>query len=156
MATQERPATQPTAEDAWALVWQVFQADKSRRWKIISDFGLTPMQGMALGVLDAERPPTMSELAAHMHCDNSSLTGVVDRLEAIGVAERVPAPGDRRARCVALTAKGRELQARFREAMRPAPPHLQHLTADEAAQLHGLLRLAVDRHAAASGEDAAA
>lgn len=145
MATTRKPKP-GTAEDAWALVWQIFQADKTRRWGLIAEFGLTPVQGMALSSLDAAAPPTMSELAQAMHCDNSTLTGVVDRLEALGYVERRPAPGDRRARCVALTPSGVELQQRFRAAMRPAPPQLATLTEDEAAQLHRLLTTAVERY----------
>src|SRR5215210_3779935 len=80
MATREA-AGERTAEAAWALVWQIFQADKARRWGLIAEMGLTPMQGMVMAALDAEHPPTMSELAAATYCDNSSLTGVVDRLE---------------------------------------------------------------------------
>lgn len=150
MATEQREGTERNADTAWALVWQIFQADKARRWKIMAGFGLTPLQGMAIGRLRADDPPTMSELAAEMHCDNSSLTGIVDRLEALGYVERVPAPHDRRARCVALTEEGRALQGRFIEAMRPAPPHLQMLNEKEAARLHDLLATAVARYEAAA------
>jgi DNA-binding MarR family transcriptional regulator len=142
-------AGERTAETAWALVWQIFQADKSRRWALIAEMGLTPVQGMAMAALDADHPPTMSELAAATYCDNSSLTGVVDRLEALGYVERVPAPNDRRARCVALTERGVAFQQRFREVMRPPPPQLARLTAEEAAQLHDLLATAIERHGAA-------
>ena len=148
MATRE-VAGERTAETAWALVWQIFQADKARRWGLIAEMGLTPMQGMVMAALDAEHPPTMSELAAATYCDNSSLTGVVDRLEALGHVERVPAPNDRRARCVALTSRGAAFQQRFREVMRPPPPQLAELTAEEAAQLHDILASAVQRHGAA-------
>ena len=151
MATREA-ASGRTAETAWALVWQIFQSDKARRWGLIAEMGLTPMQGMVIAALDAEHPPTMSELAAATYCDNSSLTGVVDRLEALRYVERVPALNDRRARCVALTAHGASFQGRFREAMRPAPPQLAQLTADEAAQLHDLLAKAIERHGAAGGD----
>lgn len=144
MATQER-----SAATAWGLVWRIFQEDKPRRWGLLSDLGLTPVQGMALGALSADEPPTMSELGAQVVCDRSTLTGVVDRLEALGYVERRPAPKDRRARCVALTPEGEVLQARLRAAMAPPPPPLEHLTADEAAQLHDLLAAAVERHAAA-------
>lgn len=135
-----------SAEAAWALIWKIFQADKQRRWGMIAELGLTPAQGMAIGSLDPDDPPTMSALAQNMHCDNSTLTGVVDRLEAMGYVERVPAPQDRRARCVALTPAGVAFQQRFLETMRPAPPQLSHLTAAEAAQLEHLLAVAIDRH----------
>jgi DNA-binding MarR family transcriptional regulator len=148
MATREA-ARERTAETAWTLVWQIFQADKARRWGLLAELGLTPVQGMVMNALDAEHPPTMSELAAATYCDNSSLTGVVDRLEALGYVERVPAPNDRRARCVALTPHGAAFQQRFREVMRPPPPQLARLTAEEAGQLHDLLATAIERHGAA-------
>ncbi len=141
-------ATEPkTATSAWALVWDIFQSDKKRRWGLLAELGLTPVQGMALSSLDADDPPTMSHLGGQIMCDSSTLTGVVDRLEALGYVERRPAPNDRRARCVALTDKGRALQAELRARMSPPPPQLEHLTADEAAQLHDLLATAIARHA---------
>ncbi|MBJ7331903.1 MAG: winged helix-turn-helix transcriptional regulator [Solirubrobacteraceae bacterium] len=145
MATEEK-----TAAAAWSLVWQIFQSDKPRRWGLLAEHGLTPVQGMALSSLDADDPPTMSQLSGLIMCDSSTLTGVVDRLEAVGIVERRPAPNDRRARCVALTEHGREVQARLRAAMAPPPPVLEHLTSEEAAQLYDLLATALEREAAAS------
>ena len=147
MATQKR-----TASSAWALVWEIFQGDKPRRWARLADLGLTPVQGMTLSSLDPDAPPTMSELGQQVVCDRSTLTGVVDRLETLGYVERRPAPGDRRARCVALTSEGAAMQARLHEVMAPPPPPLEHLDADEAAQLHALLETALERHRAADGQ----
>lgn len=137
------------AASAWSLVWQIFQADKPRRWGRLSELGLTPMQGMALSSLDASDPPTMSHLGGQIMCDSSTLTGVVDRLEALELVERRPSPQDRRVRCVALTDAGVALQRRLHEAMSPPPAHLEHLTAAEAERLHELLAAAIERHAAA-------
>lgn len=148
-------ATEPkTAASAWGLIWQILQADKKRRWGAISELGLTPVQAMALTSLEPHDPPTMSQLGSMIMCDSSTLTGVVDRLEAVGLVERRPAAHDRRAKCVALTPAGVDLQARLRERMSPPPPHLEHLTAEEAAQLHDLLAVAVERHAQHGTSDA--
>ena len=38
----------------------------------------------------------MSALAHALHCDNSNVTGIVDRLEAAGLVERRAAEHDRR------------------------------------------------------------
>jgi len=142
-------ATEPkTAASAWALFWQIFQADKRRRWGRLADLGLTPVQAMAVASIDADDPPTMSQLAGTIICDSSTLTGVVDRLEALDLVERRPAAHDRRAKCVGLTAAGEQLQRRLRTQMAAPPPQLEHLTAEEAEQLHDLLAAAVARHAA--------
>ena len=46
-----------------------------------SHFDLHPAQAGALMQLDAESGLPMHEIAAHLACDNSNVTGIVDRLE---------------------------------------------------------------------------
>ena len=78
------------------------------------EFDLMPPQQMMLGLLDEPRP--MGELAQQMHCDNSNITGIVDRLSERGLVERRAAEGDRRVKLIALTDEGRELRTSW-----PAP-----------------------------------
>lgn len=49
----------------------------------------------------------MSELSRVLMVSNGNVTGIVDRLVADGLIERVPIPGDRRATLVRLTEEGR-------------------------------------------------
>jgi DNA-binding MarR family transcriptional regulator len=51
----------------------------------------------------------MSELAEHTVLSRSGLTRLVDRMEAAGLLERQPAPGDRRGAFAVTTDAGREL-----------------------------------------------
>ena len=86
-----RPQASGTAaREAWRLFWRVFMADKRRRWAILSELGISPQQALALGTLKPGEPMPMSALADALHCDNSNITGIVDRLEAAGLAERRP------------------------------------------------------------------
>ena len=78
------------AREAWRLFWRIFMEDKRRRWAILSELGISPQQSMALGTLKPGEPMPMSALADALHCDNSNITGIVDRLEAAGLAERRP------------------------------------------------------------------
>lgn len=48
----------------------------------------------------------MSELSSVLRVSNGNVTGIVDRLEAEGLAVRLPVAGDRRAMLVRLTAEG--------------------------------------------------
>jgi DNA-binding MarR family transcriptional regulator len=48
----------------------------------------------------------MSELSAVLRVSNGNVTGIVDRLEAEGLAQRLPVEGDRRALLVRLTPAG--------------------------------------------------
>ncbi len=107
---------------------------------IAQESGLRPAAFGALRVLD--QPQTMSEIASFLRCDNSNVTGIVDGLEARGLAERTASPGDRRVKLIALTAEGRRLRTRLmREARRP-PAWLKDLSAADQRTLRDVLRRA--------------
>lgn len=48
----------------------------------------------------------MSELSSVLRVSNGNVTGIVDRLEAEGLAQRLPVEGDRRAMLAKLTPEG--------------------------------------------------
>jgi DNA-binding MarR family transcriptional regulator len=50
---------------------------------------------------------SLNELSLRMMVTNGNVTGLVERLAAEGLVDRRPAPNDRRAQTVRLTAKGR-------------------------------------------------
>src|SRR5689334_17012665 len=77
--------------------------------------GLTSMQAKLLGQL--VRPLPMRELAALLGCDASNVTGIVDRLEAQGLARREADPHDRRVKRVIATPEGKETIRRVRAEM---------------------------------------
>ena len=76
------------------------------------EYGITPQQGQLLCVLMA-RPCGMGELGAMLGLAKSSLTGLVDRIERIGLVQREPDPQDTRAVRVALTPQGSRLADEF-------------------------------------------
>ena len=78
--------------------------------------GLTPVQAKLLCVLMA-RPRGMAELAGILGVEKAALTGLVDRVERRGLAERTAVPGDRRALRVTLTGAGRQAAAAFHHAV---------------------------------------
>src|SRR5215207_6117936 len=94
------------AREAWAMFWRIFTADKPRRMSTLNELGLAPMQSMALMQLRPGEPMTMSAMAHALMCDNSNVTGIVDRLEAQGLVERRPAEHDCRVNETATTEKG--------------------------------------------------
>jgi DNA-binding MarR family transcriptional regulator len=69
---------------------------------------LTPQQFELLRML--HRPVSMRAFAQELCCDPSNVTGLVSRLERMGLAERIPDPTDRRVRLLSLTPKGRRLR----------------------------------------------
>src|SRR4051794_41846398 len=86
------------ASEAWVAMLQFFFAKaRPRMLELWREFDLMPPQQMMLGLLlDAPRP--MGDLAQHMHCDNSNITGLVDRLTQRGPVERPASEGDPPAR----------------------------------------------------------
>src|SRR5213083_759449 len=79
--------------------------------------GIPPVQLQALAVL-AGGDMRMRELARRLGLATSTVTRLVDRLEAAGLAERRPARPDRRSVLVGLSATGREALAAFRRRLR--------------------------------------
>ena len=78
---------------------------------IAETLGLTALQ--ARTVLWLEHHSAMRDLADHLACDASNVTGLADRLEKRGVVRRVPADGDRRVKQLELTPEGARLRARL-------------------------------------------
>src|SRR5882762_11600750 len=71
--------------------------------------GLSAVQAKVLLQLQPDGALTMRALAGQLQYDASNLTGVVDRLEAMGAVRRRPHPEDRRVKRVELTPEGRRL-----------------------------------------------
>ncbi len=97
-----------------------------------------------MDVLDllVQRPEwRMSELAAALRVDPSTVTRTLQRMEAAGLAERhSPASGDRRAVIVKPTATGRERQASIAaKRVRIVTEIMAPLSDDERKQLVELL-----------------
>lgn len=138
-------ATTPAAE-AWALMQELFAERRGHFFAVVREFELSPPQVMALKRLEPDRPMPMSELAGHMACDNSNITGITDRLEDRGLVERRPSPHDRRVKMLALTEDGVVLRERLIERLDDHPPEgLTALPAADQRALRDLLRRALDR-----------
>jgi DNA-binding MarR family transcriptional regulator len=136
--------TQSPASEAWRLLVQLFGANRRNYFAIASEFELSPPQVMALRHLDPDEPKPMSELACALHCDNSNVTGIVDRLEDRGLVERRAADHDRRVKMLVVTERGAELRARLCARMDAAPTALAGLSEADQIALRDILRRASD------------
>ncbi len=72
---------------------------------------LTFPQTMALTLLHEEGPMPISNLASATGSANSTISGVVDRLEKVGLIQRIRSEQDRRVIYVATTEKFEQLYA---------------------------------------------
>jgi DNA-binding MarR family transcriptional regulator len=131
-------ASETTGERAWTRMLDlVLLHARPRMLEIWREFDLMPPQQLVLGLLEESRP--MGELAQHMHCDSSNITGIVDRLEERGLVERRAAEGDRRVRLVALTEHGREIRAELVRRRAEPPPELAALSGSDLRKLEQIL-----------------
>jgi MarR family transcriptional regulator, organic hydroperoxide resistance regulator len=131
--------TTTAAAEAWALIGRLFfDYGRPRMMALGQEFELSPPQSIVLRLLDEPRP--MGELAQQMHCDNSNLTGIVDRLEERGLVQRTQAEGDRRVRLIALTDDGRAIRDELNRRMAEPPEPLTGLGEADQAELRDILR----------------
>src|SRR5437763_8267091 len=139
MQTLSGTATRTAASEAWSLIAELFTSQRTRFLAIAAEFDLAPAQLGALKALDPEAPVPMRELAQALACDNSNVTGIVDRLESRGLVERRAAPHDRRVKMLFVTPQGAELRARVKARMEEPPEALERLSPEEQVQLRDLL-----------------
>nr|WP_078490105.1 MarR family transcriptional regulator [Streptomyces sp. SPB78] len=99
---------------------------------------MTLTQLRVLGIV-RDRQPRMSDLAAFLGLDKSTLSGLVDRAERRGLLTRGPSPDDKRAVVVLITDAGRQLTQRLytqvQDALAPATARLEPEQRREPAQL---------------------
>ena len=146
MATTDTTTPKRSAAgEAWALMHELFMSQRGRFLAIASEFELSPPQLGALKALEPGRPVAMSELATILACDNSNVTGIIDRLEDRGLVERRSAEHDRRVKMLVVTPAGQELRERLVEAMSQPPPALAALSTGEQRALRDLMRRALRR-----------
>jgi MarR family transcriptional regulator, organic hydroperoxide resistance regulator len=133
---------QGPAGEAWALLARVmFMEGKPRFPMIAAEFDLSPPQAIVMRLLSEPRP--MGDLATAMHCDNSNITGIVDRLEERGLVQRQPADYDRRVKLIAVTDAGSRLRDQVNRRFAEPPEAIAKLSDEDLAALRDILRRAV-------------
>jgi DNA-binding MarR family transcriptional regulator len=144
----DRPHAMPAktpAEEAWELLWKIMQANKRRVMELARELDFSPVQLHSLRLLEPDAETPMRALAQQLFCDPSNVTGIVDRLEARGLIERVGSDRDRRVRIIRLTPEGKRVRAGVVERMSSPPPEISGLPVDQARALRDALNAAVER-----------
>jgi DNA-binding MarR family transcriptional regulator len=102
-------------------------------------YQLTGAQAKVLALLNLG-PLPMRQIARRLQCEPSNVTGIIDRLEAHGLAERRIDPGDRRVKLAAATPEGHDTAERLRDSLDFAREPLAGLSEQERTVLRDLLR----------------
>ena len=110
------------------IVWRLL--DLHRRMhqefeRVAAEFELSAAEAGALRRLD--KPYSMGAFAEAIGCDASYVTILSDRLDALGLVERVPDEHDRRVRQLVLTDKGERMRRALTDRVLATSPALTKL-----------------------------
>jgi MarR family transcriptional regulator, organic hydroperoxide resistance regulator len=94
------------------LMWSVDHGLHKVSKRMASAIGLTGPQRLAIRIIGRAPGMAAGELAALMHLDPSTVTGILRRLEEGRMISRRVDPADARRTRLALTSRGREIDRR--------------------------------------------
>jgi DNA-binding MarR family transcriptional regulator len=143
MTARPAPRSQTPAMEAWGLLQRIMMSQRSLFFEVASEFDLAPAQMHALKALEPGKPRPMSELAGALRCDNSNVTGIVDRLEDRGLVRRVPSDRDRRVKMLEVTPQGAALRKQLHDRLMRPPEALAGLSEEDARTLRDVLARAL-------------
>lgn len=114
--------------------------------QVARGMGLTGPQITALKILEAVGEISLSELSERMSARNSTITGIVDRMERDGLVVRERSEQDRRVVKIRATDKGAEIARGVPvTAMELFASALRSLSAADRAELRRILAKLADR-----------
>lgn len=134
------PKSKNPSCEAWQLLVRFSFTQRATLPALAAELELSPAQCHLLNLIDPDQPLPMGEVAGAMSCDASNVTGLVDRLEARGLLQRVPSDEDRRVKVLKLTALGRKVRTALVERMTSSPPTLERLSEADQRALARILR----------------
>jgi len=129
---------------AWQLLVKFFFAQREHLPAPGKDLDLSPVQCHALHLIEPERPMPMGRLAETLGCDASNVTGLVDRLEHLGLVQRCPSTEDRRIKVIQLTSAGARTRAQLLRHVTSGACPLARLSAADQRALVRILEKLVD------------
>src|SRR3954469_16742174 len=128
-----------------AAVTSVMRAQQvllARLNELLGPLGLTFPRYEALMLLSFTRTGALplGKVGERLQVHRTSVTNIIDKLEADGLVRRVPHAEDRRTTLAEITGEGRRVALAATEAMHAAEFGLGALSEDDQEQLTGLLR----------------
>jgi len=132
----------PEAIEAASLFFELLTAHKAAMAGVAREFELTLQQVAALRHLDPAAGISMGTMAEALSCDAANVTGLVDKLEARGLAKRAASP-DRRVKLLELTPLGERTRTRILARLHEPTPWIDGLSRDDLRALRDILRKAL-------------
>ena len=139
----------PTEPDLAILLAGASRVVADRLGAAVQAAGIDDMRtpyGFVIRAL-AERARTLTELAEVLDVSKQAAIKVVDEMERRGFVERLPHPGDRRAKVIAPTERGRHVRATALAASRRMERDLRRAAGDgDVDALRRALSAFLDQH----------
>ncbi len=106
----------------------------------VDEWELTGVQALVINSIGEQDNIALNRLGEKLHLTSATLTGIIDRLEKIGLVQRKPHQEDRRSLLVGLTDKGLYHLPRLQQRMEEAnQSFLEGLSPEEEMMIRGLL-----------------
>lgn len=138
----QRTAPKDLLSETVEMLHRTFQAVDLFSRQTLRDFGVTGPQIWALRTIEGADKVNMGDIAQQMHLHMSTVTGIIDRLEAAKLVTRERSASDARVMELRLTPKGRAILAKAPEPPRSkAARGLRRLTPKELKHVHSALHL---------------
>lgn len=120
---------------------RIFKAIQQYSEEVLKEFGVTGPQLWLLKTLRQEGGTSVSELTQKMYLHISTVSGIIDRLEAKGYVVRKREAPDRRVVMVCLTDIGKRIVDQAPEPSQGKLLYsLQHLSEQEVLEMHEALQ----------------
>jgi DNA-binding MarR family transcriptional regulator len=104
------PLQKTDAPDPVVGIIQLANLLNRRLAPAISRYRITPQQwGVLSAIADESAPPTMAEVSRLLMVSKQNITGMITRLETLGLIRRAADPEDLRAVRIQLTRKGQQV-----------------------------------------------
>lgn len=146
LATAESAPAHETAARLGALWSHLFLSDRGEHLRVIEATGLSITQCKVLFLLEDEEARSVGEIATRLGVSVAAISRAVDGLVQQRQATRTEDPEDRRARRIAIAARGRQIVQRITAArMAVLEQFVQTLSAAERRRLDAALAPLIER-----------
>lgn len=135
----QEAAVRPEVDQVVETIIYLYTESRRLTKGIAREVGLTGPQLTVLKLLETFQDLSLSSLSERIRAQNSTVTGIIDRMEREGLVGRERSKSDRRVVHIKLTEKGAKLAREIR--VEPLEIFRSALTSLTAADLKDLLRI---------------
>ena len=153
------PETRPEIDSIVETIIYLYTESRRLTKGLASQFGLTGPQLTVIKLLETFENLSLSSLSERIRAQNSTVTGIIDRMEREGLVRRDRSTADRRVVHISLSDKGQKLAKQIQvepmEIFRGALLGLSHADLRDLLRIMNKLQRYVRAHIADGSMDAA-